>query len=215
MDNLVAVLTGDLIGSTRVGSLAVDRAMTVLAAAAGRVSGWAGADTHFTRYRGDGWQLYLDFPGLGLRASVLLTASLKASRTGLASRISVGLGPVDRLGAQGLADASGEAFTVSGQNLDAMPRGTRLMIGGRDYVTPWHEAIYDLVDWQSARWTPEQAEAVVLAIDPAAPTQAEMAAELHITRQALQARLSGAGLSAMMGAFSAFEGADLSQGRQP
>ena len=38
--------------------------------------------------------------------------------------------------------------------------------------------------------------------------QAEMAARLGITRQALQARLRGAGLAAMEAAFRAFEGQD-------
>jgi hypothetical protein len=48
----------------------------------------------------------------------------------------------------------------------------------------------------------------MLALNPEGPTQAEMAAKLGITRQAMQARLSGSGLAAMTTALIAFEGSD-------
>lgn len=209
MEKIAAVLTGDLVASQAAGTATVDAAMAVLARAADRMAtDWLHSPTFFTRYRGDGWQVYLDVPGLVLRGCLYLTASLRASGTGLETRISAGVGTVERIGPDGLASASGEAFTLSGQNLDDMERNRRLLIGGRGFVTPWHEAIFDLVEFQASRWSREQAEAVMHALDPREATQAEIAARLGITRQALQARLRGAGLSAMTGALLAFEGAN-------
>jgi predicted DNA-binding protein (UPF0251 family) len=166
------------------------------------------ADSRFTRYRGDGWQVLLDAPGNALRTCIYLTAKLKASDCGLATRISVGLGVVNSLGTNDLSDASGDAFIISGYGLDNMPRSRRFAIAGNKDLGKWHTAIYDQADWQSSRWSREQAEAVALALDPANHRQEEMAKRLGISRQALQARLSSAGLHALTAAFDAFESAD-------
>jgi len=65
---------------------------------------------------------------------------------------------------------------------------------------PWHEALFELTAWTAGRWTPEQAEAVMLALAPGPEsprTQAEIAEVLGVTRQAVQSRLSGAGWDAI------------------
>lgn len=82
-----AVLTGDLIGSTEAPPEAVDQTMTLLADLARRIGAW----TRFTRYRGDGWQIYLENPGSALSTVLFMWASLRMSRT-IESRIAVGLG---------------------------------------------------------------------------------------------------------------------------
>lgn len=208
MGQIAAVLTGDLVASTEAGPAATDRAMDALCLAARRLSDWAGADTRFTRHRGDGWQICIGVPGLVLRGTIMLTATLRASGTGLGTRISAAIGEVDRLGEGDLSAASGAAFTIAGQNLDAMSRGARLCFGGPQPIGLWPEAIFDLIDWQSRRWSAEQAEAVALALDPAEPTQADLAARLGITRQALQARLQTAGFASLQTPLRAFEAQD-------
>lgn len=107
-----AVLTGDLVASAESTPKSVDEAVHALQAAADQVRLWTGHDTHFSRFRGDGWQLYLDAPGLSLAAVISLVATLRARRTGLETRIAVGFGTINQLGdrRKGLADASGEAF---------------------------------------------------------------------------------------------------------
>ncbi len=211
METYAAVLTGDLVASTNAGSPAVEKAMSELVSASREIQTWPLANikftrlTRFTRHRGDGWQVFLDFPGNALRACLFYTARLRASDCGLTTRISVGLGKIDSLGTNDLSDARGDAFTISGHGLDEMPRSSRLTIFGNRQMEPWHTAIYDLADWQSRRWSREQAEAIALALDPSTPTQEEMAKTLRITRQALQARLSSAGFHALTAALSAFE----------
>ena len=56
MENL-AILTGDLISSTTRQASDVDAAMQTLAAGARDIAVWGGKKSHFTRARGDGWQL--------------------------------------------------------------------------------------------------------------------------------------------------------------
>ncbi len=123
--------------------------MQTLASAARQMADWMHSDTRFTRHRGDGWQIYLAQPGLALRGCLFLTASLKASRLGLATRISVGVGAVDRLGAAGLSEASGDAFTFSGQGLDAMPGSKRLVIGSSEGATLSHHGTRPFSIWSS------------------------------------------------------------------
>lgn len=168
----------------------------------------AGQPAHFTRFRGDGWQMYLGFPGLALAGCLLVAARLRASGNRLATRISVGVATVERLGTADLSDAAGDAFVVSGQGLDQMNRGTRLAIGGRGFVPEWQMAVFDLIDWQTRRWSPPQAEAVALAICKETATLAELAAKLGITRQAFQARLQGAGFLALESLLNAFQSHD-------
>lgn len=200
----VAVITGDLIASTEAPGR-VDGAMSALATAAAQISGWTGHSTRFTRFRGDGWQMLLVHPALALRAALLIAARLRMADTGLSTRLAIGLGQVDSLGRADLSDASGPALTLSGRALDHMPRSQRWVMAGD--LPPWQPALLTLAEWHASRWSREQAEAVAALLPPDTPTQATVAADLGITRQALQARLSGAGLAAWRPALAAYEGA--------
>jgi hypothetical protein len=215
MTHIGAVLTGDLIASTDATPKAVDDAMAVLSSAADRVSAWTNTRTLFTRFRGDGWQMFLSDPGLTLRCCLLLIASLRASSIGLATRISVGIGTTGSLGRGSLSDASGEAFVMSGHGLDNMAKTKRLEIAGAWDLNSWQTAIFDIVEWQSGRWSREQAEAALVALEPGNHAQADMAAKLGITRQAMQARLNSAGVPALASSLRAFEMASYHTGILP
>lgn len=195
MPRTVAILTGDLIGSTKADPAAVEQAMTVLATTAGEVSAWQadGADTRFTRFRGDGWQMMLTDPALALRAAVTLIARLRASETGLDTRLAVGIGQIDRPGSDDLSDAAGPAFERSGRALDAMKRGDRMAIEG---LAParLQRSLLALIDERLTRWTPEQAEAAALSLRPDSPTLSEIGAKLGISPQAVSYRLTAAGV---------------------
>ena len=134
-----------------------------------------------------------------------MCARLRAANTGLGNRISVGIGTVDRLGFSGLSEASGDAFLKSGRGLDAMPKWKRIVANYDSPYHEWHWAIFDLVEWISARWTMEQAQAAYLMLDSASISQKEIAASLGISRQAFQARVVGSGITACNQAIYAFE----------
>jgi hypothetical protein len=203
--NIAAVLTGDLVGSTEAAPKALEQAMDVLADAAGAVSSWTpGADTRFTRFRGDGWQIHVAEPGLALRAALAASARLRAADLGLATRVAIGIGEVDTLGTDSLADARGAAFEASGHALDNLGRTRRMAIEGDD-VRALHRIIVDLLADYVRHWTPEQAEATALYLRPDNPTLADIAPKLGITPQAVNYRLSGAGAPAIRRALSAWE----------
>ena len=201
-----AVLTGDLIGSTKVELNATDKAMTLLGDAAALISQWGQTETRFTRFRGDGWQIYLADSAWVLRATLFLLAKLQGEGSGLATRLSIGVGSVDRLGETGLGEAAGPAFTLSGRNLDTMhPIFNNFTYAEPNQKHHWKKAVMNMAVWQATRWTPEQAEAAALALAIPRPSDEVLAKGLGISRQALQSRLKGTGLMAMSAALMAFE----------
>ena len=201
-----AVLTGDLVDSSGASPVAVESAMGCIAAIADRVGGEA---TTFSRHRGDGWQFYLEQPGLALTATLLICAELRA-KGGLESRIAIGLGGA-HMGSftnpgavRDLGAATGTAFISSGRALDSMDKSSRLTIAGEG-VDALHARVISMIEDQVMNWSREQAEAMALALGPKdPPTQQAMAEKLGITRQAVAARLHAAGYRQLNGAAQDF-----------
>jgi hypothetical protein len=190
MTQNAAVLTGDLIASTSASVAEVSASMALIAKIAARI----GKSTRFTRYRGDGWQIYLDDPGLGLWAMLLIDASLRAAALP-ESRIALGLGPAHGGSTESLVTAGGKAFTASGRALDAMAEQSKFALAGEG-IDRLHQRLVAFLEERASGWSREQAEAVALALETEdQPTQAQMAARLKISRQAVAARLQAAGFA--------------------
>lgn len=213
---LYAVITGDLIGSSKASPQAVEATMANLAATAQALSEDTGTDTKFTRYRGDGWQMVLSAPEKYLRAAALIMARLKADAQTLPTRFAIGIGPIESLGETDLRDANGLAFEYSGRALDTLTRDRTLTVTkgpddpvaflGRKEIRPrldgnivWSDAaIVSMFGFIASRWTRPQAEAVALALAHDMEKQAMVAGKLGITRQALNLRLTGAGYGSIL-----------------
>lgn len=212
----IAVLTGDLVASTRQPADRVDAAMQALRQSAGQVAAWQTppCDTRFTRFRGDGWQIALTDPGLALRAAVVLQATLGAR--GLESRMSIGIGPAETLGTTDLSDAAGRAFELSGQGLDKMADTSRIAIAGAS-VTEADAMIADLLGERMGRWTAAQAQAAALQL--AAPdriiTLAEVGMTLGISPQAVNDRVRGAGCGTIASVLRRWEALKSRDNRDP
>ena len=191
---ICAAITGDLIRSRQADTAAVSQTFEILSDAATAFGAARGLELRFTRYRGDGWQIVLSKPGLLLDAALYIIARLKAGQTGIATRLSIGVGPVETLGTRGLADATGPAFFVSGDQLDAMGRNRMIALTGQG-IGAAQVAIIDLAEWIASGWTATQAEAVAKYLEGHLMRHEDIAEKLGITRQAVQSRLSGAGLS--------------------
>jgi hypothetical protein len=200
----VAVLTGDLVGSTRANAASVDSAFVCLKQTAEDIAGWTGEPTHFTRYRGDGWQMVIKRPEMALRAALFIHVSNNMDDRAMPSRISIGLGQAEHLGTQDLSDARGSAFVHSGQGLDNMARAQRLCVAGEG-ITPLHIAIVELIDERSRKWSREQSEAMQQALEPTNYSLEFMAIPLNITPQAVAYRLQAAGANAIRSALEKWE----------
>ncbi|MEJ8560304.1 SatD family protein [Yoonia sp. GPGPB17] len=191
---LCAVLTGDLIKSRQSDTAAVEQTFDILHHAAHHFGSAWDQDVRFTRYRGDGWQIVLTKPGLLLDAALYFIAQLKAGKTRIATRISVGVGTVETLGSRDLSDATGPAFFVSGDRLADMGRNRMIALAGHG-ISKEQVAIIDLAEWIAAGWTATQAEVIAIQLEGHLTRHEDIAEKLGVTRQAIQSRLAGAGLS--------------------
>lgn len=205
----VAVLTGDIVRSSRLAPGALDAAMAALARGAAAMAAWEGArPARFTRFRGDGWQCLAPSPAAALRATLFLRAHLRALDRDTDTRISVGIGPGTLPPGDGLSAAAGPAFEVSGRGLDRMPRVQQLAIA---WAAPPAEAaivgaVFALCDEISRLWTPRQAEVLIESLSPGDEPQEALAAQHGISQQAIAKRLSGGGDWALRRALAAVEG---------
>jgi hypothetical protein len=196
----VAVLTGDLIDSSRAGPEAVDitldQIQRLLAAAE---QTFALAPVSFTRFRGDGWQAVIDPSPRFLRVTTHLLTGLRASGAPLATRIGIGIGDVTRRGDGDLSAAAGSALTRSGHALDGMPSTETLSFNGSETS--------DTLTYLAARWSREQAEALHARLGAETMPLHDIARSLGISRQALSSRLAVAGERPIMALIRAAESA--------
>lgn len=213
----LAVLTGDIVKSSRLSPPALDEAMEALQVGAKTFADWQrGAPGHFSRFRGDGWQCVAPSPALALRASLYLRACLRQLGREFETRISVGIGPgslsseseaPERWNA--LDAASGAAFELSGRKLDEMARSRLLIISWsqRPGNAALIDGIFALTDEISRLWTPRQAQLLVETLSPGASPQEALAERRGVTQQTVAKHLRAGGDWALRLALEAVEGA--------
>lgn len=210
----IAVLTGDIVKSSRLSPGELDRAMDALRSGAEALAGWGESGAgHFSRFRGDGWQCIAPAPVLAPRSSLYLRACLRRLGREYETRISVGIGPGSLSSDQPdrwnpLAGASGAAFELSGRGLDEMSRARHLAI---DWSEPpadaaLIDAVFALTDEISRLWTPRQAEFLCETLSPGDTPQETLAARHGITQQTVAEHLRAGGDWALRTALAAVEG---------
>ncbi|HCQ64354.1 MAG TPA: hypothetical protein DIU07_03880 [Rhodobacteraceae bacterium] len=212
----IAVLTGDLVGSTGFATADVTRAFTALERIAREMDGWHRAPVHFTRQRGDGWQVVFARPRLALRSALAFRAALRAEDEAFDARQSVaeGAGPDPATLTGALNDQVGPMFTASGQGLDAMKsaRGidARLFFQSEAQCGERQTgAVYVLADHVSRGWTTAQAEAILPLFEPEhEPTYSHIAERLGKSRQAVTKAVRAAGWPAVFLALKLIEAGD-------
>jgi hypothetical protein len=120
-----AVLTGDIVNSTRLKKVTEKKLLKILTAAL--------AKYQFEFYRGDSFQVYVKNPFEALQTALLCrTAAISVSKNETINlsdvRISIGIGAVT-MQVKTLGTAKGEAFILSGRAFDEMTGiDTRLVI---------------------------------------------------------------------------------------
>ncbi len=194
-----AVLTGDIVDSSRIGKDQRKKLLADLKSSffnADKILNSSNLIAPFSIYRGDSFQGVLANPEDALLASLIIRATLRKSvDVGLKdlwdARIAVGLGEIAYLSETG-AEGDGIAYRRSGPILDQMTGDMWLQI-----KTPWEEVDQELAvacplaDIIIQKWSSAQAEVVLLQIEGL--TQQAMADKLHITQAAVNQRLKGAG----------------------
>jgi len=165
-EKIYAVLTGDLIGSSRFRIQEREKILSNLKDSFKLISPDIIA-SQFAVFRGDSFQGVLSRPDEALNAALIIRASLlskfKGKRTRLDARIAVGIGTIDYLSPNQSGEGDGEAFRNSGLELDKMKKGEQNII----IKTHWPEINEEfriecaLLDALIQRWTKEQAEAIL------------------------------------------------------
>lgn len=211
-----AVLTGDLIGSSRLSAERLGRARAVVRKGGQRFHPKSrraiyGAPEFF---RGDAWQLLAE-PGPALRTALYIRALLSAE-IGVETRISIGVGSVDVIDRAHVTLSTGEAFTLSGHALDAMTGYFDLTGALPERAGPlarWFPAVLHLCSGLIRHWTRRQAEIVSLALPSDSLTHESIARSLHppVSKQTVSESLAGAGWRTLLEAIRAFEATDWSR----
>ncbi len=192
---IYAVLTGDLIGYSRFRPKDREKVLLILKATF-RMLPPGMIASRFQIFRGDSFQGVLSRPDEALLAALIIRSFLISSSSGshrIDTRISIGLGTVDRLGPRA-GEGDGEAFRNSGKGLDGMKKGEQNLTA----LTPWNELNEELrtecalLDALIMRWSREQAEAVMHHI--MGQTQEEIARKLSISQPAVFQRLRTGGI---------------------
>jgi len=163
-----AAVTGDIVQSTR---LAREQFREVQDAITN-----AGAELarHFPQRmplpvelsRGDSWQIFVLDPADSLRMALYMRAFIRA-QTGVDTRISIGVGSVDKMPEKSVGDGRGEAFRLSG-DMAEKKRAPRMRFAMEPDDTPEDgggmsraiSTILTVLDVVVARWTSAQATAV-------------------------------------------------------
>lgn len=167
-DSVLAVLTGDLVASSRLEAGQLNKVTAAIAdavAAFGRLHPGSiiGAPDF---YRGDSWQVALAMPRLSLRLAVLLRAAV-ISRGKTDTRVAIGIGGGNTVSKTRISQSVGNAFLRSGRALDDI--GSRRLALGMPDAPPdtgrLVSSVVTLLDHVIAGWTAKQAEAVRLVLE--------------------------------------------------
>ena len=209
--NYRAVLTGDIIGSSRLNARRLATIRSTLVDSVNDIRAWKRrlVRGQMGFFRGDGWQLLLTDPAMALRACVWLRASLLAG--GIAdTRIAIGLGAVDKSLSSRVALSTGQAFELSGRALDRMTLYSSLAIEIPPEAGPladWLSVVGSLCDSLIRQWTRRQAQLVCAVVGPKEPGYDEAARSLRpaISKQAVAKGLRGANWYAIREAIHQFE----------
>lgn len=201
MAGIYAVITGDIIRSTRYSTDIWRELNKAIKAAFDELHDLFRADLHsnFELFRGDSFQCAIKNPRIALRLIILLISLLRVKSGSivkedpLKAKIAIGIGGINYL-KKGSSESMGEAFQYSGDLLDAIRSRDRQKIQIR---SPWEEINGELMTGVALlealinRWSLEQAEAMIQHL--LGLKQIEIADRLGISQPAVVHRLHLAG----------------------
>lgn len=202
----ITVLTGDLVKSTSLGTSKISRAFGALEGCAERLAALQDAPLHFSRHRGDGWQIALERPALALRATLAFRAALRAQGQEFDSYIGMAEGNVTGSIGPDLNDETTEVFIRSGEMLELVKRASAGRIRMEHSLQGPVRAVILLADCIVQGWTPIQASTMLhMLLAPEAPSFTDTASELGKSRQAVAKSLDAAGYDFIRAALESLE----------
>lgn len=196
----IAVITGDLVASSEVTS-------NQFSCMNEELSNYLDSNPNvmlpFTFYRGDSFQLMVKAEK---SAEVALTIqAIILWKTETWARMSIGIGTASKIEPGNVLQSEGEAFQLSGHQLDNMKAEGRLfkISTNSSKFQPMLDAAFHLAESMILSWKPGQASAIAMATQ--CKTQKEMAHRLNISEPAVSKALKSANWSAFDTFLRAYE----------
>lgn len=198
--NLVGVITGDLINSS---GLTKDQKINMQTGLSCFLENNQDVLMPVQFYRGDSFQLMVKKEKAAL-ISVIIEAII-LSTTGTRARISIGIGTISKNILGNVLQSEGEAFQLSGHQLDKMKEEGRLLKIAVDSLEfqPILAATFHLAE--SIIWSWKPGQAAVISMIPACKTQKEIAEKLNITGAAVSKALKSGKWAAIEGFLNGYE----------
>lgn len=197
-----AVITADIINSSKLSADMEDKVMEVINEAFGSITERINTHDGLHITRGDSIQIELDKAADAMRAALLLKAAVNKigassgtkSKPAIDIRIAIGIGSISR--PRGTVNTStGEAYTNSGRTLDTMKRHKRTLAikAGDSRLDAELETELKLLEVILQSWKSTSAEVVYWLIKGL--TESEIGDQLNITQSAVNQRKRAAGWS--------------------
>lgn len=204
----VAVLTGDVVGSTRLALDTFEAARNALTRAAHLTQQWSRAKVYGPDfYRGDAWQFVVSDPCLSVRTAIWLKTHLIASQLDVETRIAIGVGVAEKIDTKAVTRSTGEAFVRSGRALDDMGqrRGIIFALGDDQSALHWLPSQVAACDFIVSRWKPSQAAVAVKLLEPHAGSQKDIAKSVGRHPQAVSRVANDGGVLVLLDLLTSVE----------
>lgn len=212
-EQMYAVLTGDVVGSSRFSGDDRKKLLKAIKQAFTRIEDILGREVigfPFEIYRGDSFQGVLKIPHQALKSALIIRAGIRGSfkttlKDAVDARIAIGIGTISLMPNKSAGEGDGEAYRNSGPYLDTLEKARRMMI----IKTPWIEINKELnvecalLDTVVSRWSTEQSDTFFEYLK--GNTQAEMAEKFNISQPAARKRIQAANLFEVEMMFKRFE----------
>lgn len=188
-----AVITGDIVNSTRLDASAYELAITRLTEIFGLLESRYHAKWEI--FRGDSFQLNLPEPSFAMHSALLIKTYLlftSENENFLSVTLSVGLGEVI-VDSQQLTTSHGSAYTLSGRGLDKTSRGGISLHSDLDDLNNMLTLPTHFLAHLLSSFSRKQAEALYSYILMNYPEHQKIADKMHTSRQNVSKLLSRGG----------------------
>jgi hypothetical protein len=199
---LYAVLTGDIVKSSRMSTADLKRlpgALTAIFHSIDPICQPADFATQFSIFRGDSFQVICE-PACAVRAWLIIRAGLRSAYPATLSksvdaRIGIAIAKVNHL-ADNITESSGEAFNLSGRLLEELkaPRLTGFTSENKQTDRGLNVG-FMLADDIIRRWTTSQCQLLPFLLQPM--SQAEIALATKTRQPTITAKINAMGWSAI------------------
>ncbi len=207
-NKIYAVITGDIVKSGKFGSDR-EKALKTLKDALNSLGDFKRKSIGGISdiFRGDSFQIVISEPSFALEIAIYLKAQLLSKTIKgkiIDVRIAIGIGNIESLNRKNIKESDGEAFRLSGKALDNISKYRRFSIkSGIDELNKQLEFISSSIDSITRRWSPEQAEAILLWLK--GNTQISISKKLNISQPAVNQRLQLGGHFTLSESFELFK----------